>query len=281
MTKLLAIFAHPDDEGAVGGTLARYAQAGAHTSLICATRGEAGQVNDPALATAENMGAVREAELRTACRMLGVEELRFLGYRDSGMKDTPENEDPRALIQAEPEEAICRLVEMMRELQPDVVITFEPFGWYGHPDHVAVSRLATEAYDRAAHQSGPDGVANAVHGSDWRPQRLFHAVLPASLFEAMTTYAREHGFLNGDGFEPQEEARAVEARITHTLDVHDLVDVKLDAMWAHRTQFGDDHWFRKIPKEMLDELWGTEYFIQVRPAPAAKQTDSPRHDLLD
>ena len=107
---------------------------------------------------------MRAAELQAACEILGIGELRFLGYRDSGMEGTPENQDPRALVQADPDEVTGQLVGLMRELQPDVVITFEPFGWYGHPDHQAVSRWVTAAFPLVA-----DPSAYAEMGQAWQP----------------------------------------------------------------------------------------------------------------
>lgn len=132
---LLAIFAHPDDESfTIGGTLARYAAEGVEVSLLCATRGEAGiKWMGP-----EEAARVREQELQAACGVLGVREVRFLGYRD------------RELAQADPTEVIAKLAQAMRELRPQVVITFGLDGISGHPDHVAVSRLATAAFDAVA-----------------------------------------------------------------------------------------------------------------------------------
>src|ERR671932_2725290 len=123
---LLALFAHPDDEAfGSGGTLARYAAEGVAVALVCATRGEVGEIADPALATPETLGDVREAELRCAARALGVGELLFLGYRDSGMAGTPTNEDPRALARAPAEEVVARLVGIIRRLRPQVLVTFD------------------------------------------------------------------------------------------------------------------------------------------------------------
>jgi len=134
---LLAIFAHPDDESfTVGGTLARYAAEGAKVSLLCATRGEAGiEGMGP-----EEAARVRERELQAACAVLGVREVRFLGYCDG------------ELAQADPAEVTARMAQAMREMRPQVVITFGPDGISGHPDHVAVSRLATAAFDAVAIQ---------------------------------------------------------------------------------------------------------------------------------
>jgi len=132
---LLAIFAHPDDESfTVGGTLARYAAEGVEVSLLCATRGEAGIKG----MAPEETARVREQELRAACAVLGVREVHFLGYHDG------------ELAEADPAEVTARMVQAMRELRPHVVITFGPDGISGHPDHVAVSRLATAAVDAVA-----------------------------------------------------------------------------------------------------------------------------------
>lgn len=132
---LLAIFAHPDDESfAVGGTLARYAAEGAKVSLLCATRGEAGIKG----MAPEEAARVRKQELRAACAMLGVKEVRFLGYCDG------------ELAKADPAEVTARMAQAMRELHPQVVITFGPDGISGHPDHVVVSRLTTAAFDAVA-----------------------------------------------------------------------------------------------------------------------------------
>ena len=145
MQKLMAIFAHPDDEGAIASTLAYYANNNVEVTLVCTTKGEVGEISDPALATRETLGEVRAAELQAACDILGIRHLRFLGYRDSGMEGTPENEDPRALVQGDTDVVMGQLVGLIRELQPDIVITFEPFGWYGHPDHQITSRWVTDA----------------------------------------------------------------------------------------------------------------------------------------
>jgi len=132
---LLAIFAHPDDESfTVGGTLARYAAEGVEVSLLCATRGEAGIEG---IGSGEAAG-VREQELRAACAVLGVREVRVLSYRDG------------ALAKADPAEVRARMAQAMLELRPQAVITFGPDGISGHPDHVAVSRLATDAFDAVA-----------------------------------------------------------------------------------------------------------------------------------
>ena len=268
MQKLMAIFAHPDDEGAMGGTLAKYAQQGVEIMLVCATRGEVGEISDPALATAETLGEVRQQELERACAIMGIQHLRWLDYRDSGMDGTPQNEDPRALVQADADEVRGKVVGLIRAFQPDVVVTFEPFGWYGHPDHIAMSRWATEAYPLAN-----DANAYPEMGDVWQPQRLYHSVIPFSIFGAMIQEAIAAGYIEDTGFSsnlPADQQLKTEATVTHIIDVLDWFDVSQEAVMAHATQFGEDSFFRKIPREMMRKTNATDHFIQVIPTPDAE-----------
>src|SRR5215467_15043056 len=115
--RLLGVFAHPDDEGVIGGALLHYSRSGVETGLICATRGEVGEISDPALATPENLGQVREGEMRAAAEVLGVHNLWFLDYRDSGMAGTPENANPGCLAQANAADAVGKLVAIIRQFR--------------------------------------------------------------------------------------------------------------------------------------------------------------------
>ncbi len=278
MRKLMAIFAHPDDEGAIAGTLAHYARHDTEVTLVCATRGEVGEISDPSLATPETLAEVRQKELETACDLLGIEHLEFLDRRDSGMEGTPENEDPRALVQADPNEVIGQLVGLIRQYQPDVVITFEPFGWYGHPDHQVMSRWATAAYDLVG-----DAAAYPENGAAWQPKRLFHAVISFSKFQGMIEAAIEAGYLEEAGFGmdiPAEQQLKTETAVTHLIDIRHLFDTKQTAMMAHRTQFGEDNLFRKIPKELMLKALGNEHFIQVSPAPPQGLSKNRLTDLF-
>jgi LmbE family N-acetylglucosaminyl deacetylase len=264
MRKLVAVFAHPDDEGAVGGALAYYARQGVEVSLICTTRGEEGEISDPALATPATLGEVRTRELEAACDLLGIRNLEFLGYRDSGMAGTPANADPAALTQADPAEATGRLVGLLRRLQPDVVVTFEPFGWYGHPDHQATGRYATAAYRLAG-----DPHAYPEAGAVWQPRRLYHAVIPSTTFGTILDYARANNLDIGDWADrmPWEQLRATDAQVTHILDMRDLFELKTAARRAHRTQFHADGPFEQMPDAVVRNSWGFEHFILVDPEP--------------
>ncbi len=128
----------------------QYSTLGVETGLVCATRGEVGEIADPALATPENLGQVREEEMRLAAEVLGVRNLWFLDYRDSGMAGTPENEDPRAFVRASSAEVVGKLVAIIRQFRPQVLITFDESGAYGHPDHIAIYRHTTSAFHAAA-----------------------------------------------------------------------------------------------------------------------------------
>ena len=159
--KVLAAFAHPDDEGfGPGGTLALLAAAGSAVTLVCATNGDVGEISDPALATPETLGQVRQQELRAAMAVTGVPDVRFLGYRDSGMQGTDDNNNPSSLYQASAGEVVGALVDIMREVRPNVVITHDPSGGYGHPDHITVHHRVTQAFqasgDPAWQPTSPD-----------------------------------------------------------------------------------------------------------------------------
>src|SRR5207245_3573208 len=123
--RLLGIFAHPDDEGTTSGAMLKYSTLDIETGLVCATRGEVGEIADPALATRDNLGEVREGEMRAAAEALDVRNLWFLDYRDSGMAGTAENADPRAFVQASAAEVVGKLVRIMREFRPQVIVTFD------------------------------------------------------------------------------------------------------------------------------------------------------------
>lgn len=141
----MAAFAHPDDESfGPGGTLALYAQQGVKVHLICATRGEVGIIPPELLDQHASVAELREAELSCAAENLGLAGVHYLDYRDSGMPGTEDNNHPRALTSAPAEQVVAKIAELLQDLGPQVVITFDPYGGYGHPDHIIMSQ-ATEA----------------------------------------------------------------------------------------------------------------------------------------
>ena len=147
---LLAVLAHPDDESfGMGGTLALYAERGVDVHLVCATRGEVGEVGPEYLKEYTSIADLRESELRCAASHLGLKQVYFLGYRDSGMVGSPDNVHPEALYSAPVEEVAAKVARYIRELKPQVVLTFDPIGGYRHPDHIHIHEATKQAFDLA------------------------------------------------------------------------------------------------------------------------------------
>jgi N-acetyl-1-D-myo-inositol-2-amino-2-deoxy-alpha-D-glucopyranoside deacetylase len=261
---LLAIFAHPDDEAfGSGGTLAHYAAQGARVVLVCATRGEVGEIADDSLATHETLGRVRENELRCAAQTLGISELIFLGYRDSGMAGTLQNDDPRAFMNIPADEVVSRLVSIIRRVRPQVVLTFEPNGGYGHPDHMAIHRHTLAAFHAAA-----DAARYPEQGQTWQASHLFYTAIPRSFFLDM-----RHR-LEAMGADTSEFARFEESgagwpddKVNVMLNVADEVEAKWTALNCHRTQFGPDNLFRRLPEDEVKGMMSQEYFALSWPEP--------------
>jgi len=156
---LLSVLAHPDDESfGMGGTLAYYADQGVDVYLICATRGEVGEVAPEYLQNYPSIGELREAELRCASAHLGLAGIHFMDYRDSGMIGSPENEHPDALIAAPLEKVAKEVASLMREVKPDVVLTFDPIGGYRHPDHIHIQKATVRAFELVSDENYEDGL---------------------------------------------------------------------------------------------------------------------------
>lgn len=265
-TTLLAIYAHPDDEvlGA-GGTLAKAAAQGVRVVIVVATRGEAGEIQRPGTATPETLPLVREQEMRCAAQALGVSELIFLDYRDSGMAGSLDNEHPAALVNADADEVLAKLAPIVRRLRPEVVITFEPYGGYGHPDHKAIHHHTLAALAAAA-----DGEALPVSGAPWRVPRLYYHLLPRSIFREMRHRVAASG---GDTSDYDEMLQNLPAEAWPEDEVHVAVDVShyVEQKWAawncHRTQFGPNSRFRRLPDADMKEIFSTEYFAMAHPQP--------------
>ena len=183
MTKtLIAVLAHPDDESfGMGGTLALYAQKGYEVHLVCATLGEAGTVDDEYLQGYDSIAALREAELRCAIQSLGVTSLHLLGYRDSGMPGTPENEHPNAQINHSVEEIAGKVVKYIREIKPDIVLTFDPMGGYRHPDHIHIQKATTLAFEKSN-----DASFHPEASPPYKPLALYYHLFPRKFLKWAT-----------------------------------------------------------------------------------------------
>lgn len=173
---LLSVLAHPDDESfGMGGTLAHYARQGVAVYLVCATRGEVGDVDPQYLRGFNSVAERREHELRCAAEKLGLAGVYFLDYRDSGMPGSADNNHPSALAAAPLEEVAQRVLHYIEELKPQVVLTFDPIGGYRHPDHIAIHKATVQAFELA--------VENPTAGADgYRPKKLYFNTIPRGLF---------------------------------------------------------------------------------------------------
>jgi LmbE family N-acetylglucosaminyl deacetylase len=172
---LMAALAHPDDESfGAGGTLALYAQRGVQVHLVCATRGEAGQVSAECLEGFESVADLRVSELRCAAGILGLAGVHYLDYRDSGMAGSSDNQHPQALAVAPVEEVAHRVVHLIRLLRPQVIITNDPIGGYKHPDHIAIHRATLQAF----HLAGDPALVDSDGLPPYQPQKLYYQTIP-------------------------------------------------------------------------------------------------------
>lgn len=263
--RVLATYGHPDDEGQVTGTLARFIAGGAKVTLVCGTRGEVGEISDPLLATPETLGYVRELELRAAMAQIGLANVRFLPFRDSGMAGTPENEDPRCL-HAQPEEVVVeQLVRIMRDVRPHVVFTWDPNGGYGHPDHIAMHRHTLAAFDASGDASQfPDA------GDPWAPKQLYWGAFTMKRFATMFMEMERMGLMP-EPMDPERRERFEKALgepdpiFSLVSPVPDLVGMKRAAATMHKSQFGENSMMARIPEEMAIRFNGEERFFRARP----------------
>jgi LmbE family N-acetylglucosaminyl deacetylase len=259
---LLAIYAHPDDETfGLGGTMALYAERGVPVTMICATRGEVGEIAKGSDATPETLGGYREQELRDAMAILGVQDVRFLEFRDSGMAGTPENADPRALHNATSESVVAPLVAAIRERKPDVICTWDESGGYGHPDHVAVHHHATAAFHAAA-----DAAQYPAAGPAWKTPRLYYTAIPMEEFGRMMEEMRKRGIDVPNVAEDGEHLASL-PRVTPNciIDVGRYFERKMQAMLAHSTQITADDPFMRIPEDLQRSFFGREFFHRAHP----------------
>ena len=244
---LLAVFAHPDDESfGVGGTLAKYAAEGVDVSLVVATSGEAGEIADTSLAYPSDLGQLRRQELQCAADTLGVKQLRLLGYADG------------QLAQANPTEVERKLVAIIRELRPQVVITFDPAGTYGHPDHIAIHRCTLTAWQVAG---DPDQHVEQIRSwPAYAPPKLYFRATPAHVFRLLAD--RFSAIRSGLGLEQIDVSAIVtpDELVTTVIDVSSVADVKRRAIECHRSQLAGGRLGDTWPAELRNELLSREYF---------------------
>lgn len=255
---LLAIYAHPDDEGLITGMMAHYRAEGVRVVLVCATRGEEGEIAPGVEATAENLGQVREQELRLAMSHAHVEEIHFLGYRDSGMVDTAPNQRADNLHNAPLGEVTRQLVQIIRETRPQVIVTFDPTGGYGHPDHIKIHQASSEAFEQAGDPKAfPEQLTNGLQ--PYQPLKLYWNAFPREFFEKLLKYFTEQGIDTSQfgAFDPEKRGTP-RGRVTTTVDVSPYVQVKERAWAAHASQHNPNGLFSRVPRELTMQWQGTE-----------------------
>src|SRR5262249_27910006 len=244
---LMAVHAHPDDEAiGTGGVLARYADEGLRTVLVTCTGGEVGEISDSTLATPETLPEVRRQELERACAILRVGRLHLLGYRDSGMMGTPDNDNPSSFYQASLEEATARLVTLVRRERPHVLVTYDERGFYGHPDHIRAHQITVAAFEAAGDPARwPDA------GAPWQPAKLYYTAIARPAIKNLAEVLSEAGIMTpfGDGREP--EIGVADEMITTQVDVSAQVERKRRALLAHATQMGPEVFFAKMPPALF------------------------------
>ena len=255
--RLLGLFAHPDDEGSLSGALLKYSISGDETGLVCATRGEVGEIADPALATPENLGQVREGEMRAAAEVLGVHNLWFLDYRDSGMAGTPGNQDSRAFAQANAAEVVGKLVAIIRQFRPQVMVTFDESGAYGHPDHIAIYRHTTSAFYAAA-----DAVQYPEHGPAHMVSKLYYTAFPRSFIREMGAWLKSQNYEGSFSNLDPEKLGIPDEQISVWLNVEPWLETKNRSWSMHRTQMDPNNAMARLPEE-IQRRWRSHEYYQL------------------
>jgi mycothiol conjugate amidase Mca len=290
---LMAVHAHPDDECFQGGVFGRYADEGARTVLVTCTLGEEGEIVDPSMdeaAVRPRLAEVRTEELRCSVATLGIGQLHLLGYRDSGMAGTPANAHPLAFNNVRVETATARLVALVRAERPQVMITYDERGGYGHPDHIMAHRIAVAAYEGAGDATrfpvtpgGPE---------PWQPSKLYSIAWPIERMIALRQQLIERGLpdpfaraeesaqstASGDG-EGQERPSFMqpESAITTDIDVAPYVERKLASFRCHRTQLAETAFPLALPADVLPMVLSHETFILAR---SRVPSSRPESDLF-
>ena len=239
---LLAVFAHPDDEVFCGGTLAHYADLGVDVALVCATTGDAGKVTDPELSISgpEELAALRTEELRCSAELLGIKNVIMFGYGDSGRAERTRTGDTKALMNVSLDEVEEKIREVIKEVRPQVIMTFDPHGAYGHADHLAVHRATSAAFFSTGHLENS-------------PRRLFFGVNPIQTARAIGEARGLDPLLYG----------VSDDTVTVRLDVKAQREKKQAALAAHRSQMGPTlrmAQLTKAAKEQMETFFETEAF---------------------
>lgn len=274
---LLTVHAHPDDEASKGaGTVARYHAEGVRTVLVTCTGGEEGDIHNPAMDRPEvrdDIAAVRLAELDEAARIIGFDEVVLLGYRDSGMPDSEANAHPDSFWSADLDEAIGRLVAVIRAERPQVILTYgDDQQGYPHPDHLRVHDITVPAFERAGEATWRPDL-----GDPWQPSKLYYTVWSRARVEGMHKAFLDLG-LESPFTEEWFSRPSQDDRITTSVSLDGFEDVRWDALLAHATQVDPDSpfWFG-LPKDVAGRVHPFDDYVLAR---SLVDTEVPEDDLF-
>jgi len=274
---LLAVLAHPDDETfGMGGTLALYSRRGVDTYLICATRGEVGDVDPELLRGYDSIAERREAELRCAAGHLGLTEVIFLDYRDSGMPGSADNHHPRALVAQPREQIALEIARHIRRLKPDVLVTFDPIGGYHHPDHIAIHQATVRAFDLAGDPTAANMNGLLAHS----PSRLYYQTIPRKFMRLMMRIMKlvgrdPHKFGKNKDIDLAAIAE-VDFPTNAVIDYRQVADIRDEAARCHASQASGSFtagifgWLRRM-------FASKEMYMRAVPPPNGKVA----HDLFE
>ncbi len=273
--RMMTIHAHPDDESSKGaGSVALYSDAGVKATLVCCTGGEEGDILNPAMdlpEVRENIGSVRRDELSKAAEIIGYEKVHYLEYRDSGMPDSQANKNPDCFANAPLEEAVERLVRIIREDKPHVIVTYpDDQQGYQHPDHLKVYDISIPAWEAAG-----DATKFPDSGEPWTPLKLYYTTWSRARIEALHAMFQRlelESPFNDAWFERPSQ----DHRITTKIDVSDHSQRRTDALLAHATQVDPDSpfWFG-LPSDKSAEAYPWDDYILAfnRVGPVVEETD--------
>ncbi len=275
---LLAVLAHPDDESfGLGGTLALYASKGYDVYYVCATRGEAGTVDEEHLNGFKDVAEMRTAELMRAAKELGLKDVFFLGYRDSGMPGMDANQHPDAQINAPVEEVAGQVVKYIRKLKPDVVLTFDPIGGYKHPDHIHIHKATVFAFANSDNDSFyPEA------GEPFKPRALYFQVFPRWFLRVMTrimpVFGKDPSKWGRNGDINLKELAEVYFPVHVRLNVRPVSEAKHRASECHVSQGGGQ--MRRGLMGFVTRMFG-EHEDYMRAYPPVDDSFKRRYDLFD
>jgi LmbE family N-acetylglucosaminyl deacetylase len=258
---LMGVYAHPDDEQGASGSMMKYGRAGVRTTLVCATRGEAGEIAPGVEATPDNLGCVRELEMRCAAKIIAVDNLYLLDYCDSGMAGTPINEDPASFHQAPLFEVAGKLSRIIRTERPQVITTFDPWGGYGHPDHIKIHRASLIAFFAAGDSRAFPEQIRDEGLAPWTPQKLYFGAFGKSRIKEYFDLLEASGEPVPEMFSEFLKRSMPDQVITTRIDVEEFIDLKMEALKCHASQLPPDGFFRRMTPEMNRERMRWETFI--------------------